>query len=58
MGNEVLTLREFIDKYFDGSLKTFAETQGVQPPQVTQWINKNFIVVDGKMYSQRRELLR
>lgn len=50
------TLLEFIDLHFDCSQKAFADAQGVQPPQVTQWIQKDFIVVDGQLYSPRREL--
>lgn len=50
------TLLEFIERYFGGSQRAFATAQGVQPPQVTQWINKKFIVVDGLLYSPRREL--
>jgi hypothetical protein len=50
------TLLEFIDLHFDGNKSAFAAAQGVQPPQVTQWIQKDFIVVDGQLYSPRREL--
>lgn len=50
------TLLEWIDFHFDGNQRAFAAAQGVQPPQVTQWIQKYFIVVDGQLYSPRREL--
>jgi len=50
------TLLEFIDLHFDGNQRAFAAAQGVQPPQVTQWIQKEFIVVGGQLYSPRREL--
>ena len=50
------TLLEWIDKHFEGNQRAFAAAQGVQPPQVTQWIQKDFIVVNGKLYSPRREL--
>lgn len=50
------TLLEWIDLHFDGNQRAFAAAQGVQPPQVTQWIQKDFIVVDGQLYSPRREL--
>lgn len=50
------TLLEFIDLNFDGNQRNFAAAQGVQPPQVTQWIQKDFIVVNGQLYSPRREL--
>lgn len=41
-------LADYISEYFDGSQKEFATTQGVAPAQVTQWLNKDFIVVDDK----------
>ncbi|MBK8187638.1 MAG: hypothetical protein IPK77_10615 [Cellvibrio sp.] len=50
------TLLEWIDLHFDGNQRAFATAQGVQPPQVTQWIQKDFIVVNGQLYSHRREL--
>ena len=50
------TLLEWIDKHFEGNQRAFAAAQGVQPPQVTQWIQKGFIVVGGQLYSPRREL--
>ncbi|MEL0637629.1 hypothetical protein V6259_12750 [Marinomonas sp. TI.3.20] len=50
------TLREYIDEEFYGSNRDFAAAQGVQPPQVTQWLNKDFIVVNESLYSPRREL--
>ena len=50
------TLLEWIDLHFEGNQRAFAAVQGVQPPQVTQWIQKDFIVVDGKLYSLRRVL--
>lgn len=51
-----LTLAEFINEHFYGSQTAFAAAQGVQNPQVTQWLKKNFIVVDGVMFSERRKL--
>lgn len=39
-----------------GSQRAFAEAQGVQPAQVTQWIKGGFIVVCGELYSSRRKL--
>ena len=34
----------------------FARSQGVTRQQVTKWINADFIVVGGVMYSPRRDL--
>ena len=54
----VHTLAEYIDEYFDGNQRKFAAAQGVKPPQVTQWLNAGFIVVDDVLYSQRRQLIK
>ena len=50
------TLLEYIDKEFGGNQAAFARAQHVKRPQVTQWLNKDFIVVDGALYSHRRDL--
>ena len=49
-------LAEYIDEYFNGNQRKFAAAQGVKPPQVTQWLNADFIVVDDELYSHRRKL--
>ena len=51
-----MKLIEYISVNFNGSQTAFANAQGVKRQQVTQWINKRFIVVDGVLYSLRREL--
>lgn len=51
-----MKLTEYIDKYFDGSKAEFARAEGVKPPQIHQWIDKGFIVIDGVLYSPRRDL--
>ncbi len=58
MNKCALTLQQYIDKHFQGTKTLFAKLQGVKPPQVTQWINKDTVVVDGKLYSYRRTLKR
>ena len=50
------SLSGYIYKKFSNNQRAFAEAQGVMPPQVTQWLSKNFIVVDDVLYSPRREL--
>ena len=50
------TLLEFIALNFGGNQAAFAKAQGVKPPQVTQWLQKEFIVVNGLLYSPRRIL--
>jgi len=49
-----MRLKDYIEVNFNGSQARFAEVQGVKRPQVTQWINKKFIVVDQVLYSPRR----
>jgi len=49
-------LINFIEHNFNGNKAEFARAQGVKPQQVSQWLAKGFIVVDGVMYSPRREL--
>jgi len=51
-----MRLKDYIKDKFNGSQMAFATAQGVKPPQVTQWIDKGFIVVDDVLYSPRREL--
>jgi DNA-binding transcriptional regulator YdaS (Cro superfamily) len=51
-----MVLIEYIKKEHGGNQAAFAQAQGVKPPQVTQWINKEFIVVNGVLYSPRRAL--
>jgi len=54
--NKTYTLSEYIDEFFGGNQAAFARAQAVKRPQVTQWLNKDFIVVDGALYSHRRDL--
>lgn len=51
-----MDLLDYIAANYSGSQADFAKAQGVKPPQVTQWINKKFIVLDHVLYSPRREL--
>lgn len=51
-----MTLIEYIEQHYDGVKARFARATGVERQQVTQWIDKGFIVVDGVLYSPRREL--
>lgn len=49
-------LLDHIKTHHSGNQAAFAAAQGVKPQQVTQWINKGFIVVNGELYSPRRTL--
>ncbi len=51
-----MSLHDYINKYYNGNQRRFAEAVGVKPPQVTQWLAKDMVVVDGKLYSYRRDL--
>ncbi len=50
------TLKEYINREHGGSQVRFAEANGVKKQQVYKWLVGGFIVVDGALYSQRREL--
>lgn len=51
-----LSLKEYINKYYAGSQSAFAIACNKKPQQITQWINKDFIVIDNSLYSKRSEL--
>jgi len=51
-------LAAYIANHFEGNQRAFAKAQGVLPQQVTQWVNKGFIVVNDELYSPRRKLKR
>ena len=51
-----MKLKDHIKQNFEGNQAAFARSEGVKPPQVSQWLAKDIIVVNGKMYSFRRKL--
>lgn len=51
-----MELAEYITQFYGGSQAEFAKAAGVKPQQVTQWLDKKFIVVNHMLYSPRREL--
>lgn len=51
-----MKLDDYIDTHFKGVKAEFARAAGVQPQQVTQWLQKGFIVVNGALYSPRGPL--
>lgn len=51
-----MLLLNYIAANYSGSQTAFAKAQGVKPQQITQWINKDFIVVNDVLYSPRRIL--
>lgn len=54
---QALTLKQYIDEHHNGNQARFAAANNVKPPQVTQWIDKEFIVVGNELYSKRRDLI-
>jgi len=55
-GVKVLTLRNYIIEHHSGVQTKFAKANNIDPPQVTQWINGQFLVIDNVLYSKRRVL--
>lgn len=53
----VYDLSEYIGLFYSGSQRQFAEAQNVKPAQITQWLNKKFVVINHNLYSHRRELI-
>lgn len=51
-----MELTEYIDKYFNGNKTEFARHEGVLAPQVHKWIAMECIVVNGRLYSPRRDM--
>jgi hypothetical protein len=51
-----MRLIEYITIHFAGNKAEFARHMDVLPQQVTKWINDEWIVVDGKIYSPRRDI--
>ncbi len=46
---EIYTLSEYIKNNY-ASKADFARKNGLFPQQVTVWVNKNYIVIDGIMH--------
>ena len=53
---ETLSLHDYINRYYGGVQADFARAQNTSPQQVTQWLDKGFIVVDHVLHSKRRDL--
>lgn len=48
--DEILTLRDHIDKYHGGNQSDFARTIEVSKQQITKWLKNKVIMVNGSMY--------
>ena len=51
-----MKLLDYIQKHYSGNQRSFAKAQEVAPQQVTKWLKMECIVVDGVLYSPRRDL--
>lgn len=50
-----MPLQEYIQKNFASSAE-FARACGVLPQQVSKWLSKGYIVVEGKLYAPNRDI--
>lgn len=53
-----MLLRGYINKNYGGNQAAFARACGVLPTQVTKWITKNYLVIDGVLCKPQRKLPR
>mgnify|MGYP000285979023 FL=1 len=51
-----MNIKDYIATNHNGNQANFAKSQGTTPQQITKWVNMKCIVVDGVLYSPRREL--
>ncbi len=51
-----MELIEYIETHFNGNRTAFGLAQGVSKQQVNKWLAGDFIVVNDRLYSVRREL--
>ncbi|XUA17731.1 hypothetical protein ACQVA2_13715 [Citrobacter sp. OP27] len=51
-----MNLLDYIENYYGGNKSAFARANGVPPQRVTEWVNGDYVVIDGKLYSYRRDL--
>lgn len=51
-----MLLIEYIKLEFDGNQASFARHMSVRPQKIQDWINAEWIVIDNKLCSVRREI--
>ena len=49
-------LSKFIDQHYNGSRSAFATDNNVENSQVSVWLKRGMIVVDGVLHSSRKKL--
>ena len=52
-----MKLIDYINDNYKGNKAAFARAMKVRPQLVTTWVNGDWIVIDNKMYSARRDVL-
>lgn len=52
-----MKLIDYISENYGGNRSEFARANGVKPQHVNDWLNGGYIVIDGKLYSPRRDLV-
>jgi DNA-binding transcriptional regulator YdaS (Cro superfamily) len=51
-----MPLSEYVMLHFSGNQSEFARHMGVSRQKVNGWVADGWIVVDGKLYSPRRDI--
>lgn len=51
-----MKLTEHIELFYGGNKSAFAKSMNVTPQQVTKWVNDDWVIIDGTIYSPRRDL--
>lgn len=52
-----MSITDYIAANFGGNKSAFARWIGVNPQQVTKWVNDGWIVVGDMLYSPRRHVV-
>ncbi len=51
-----MKLIDYIKEHYSGNQAAFGRAQDVKPQQVTKWLDMSCVVLDGVLYSPRREI--
>jgi len=47
-----MNITNYITQHHNGNKSAFARTQNVRHDQVTRWIKRNCVVIDGRVYCE------
>lgn len=53
-----MLVKDYIEKHYGGHQAAFARACDTTPQQVTKWINKGYVVVDGQLFKPMRDVPR